>query len=319
MSLQGRKDLKALLEWSIVHGDPEKQKTVKPMDEETKEWLSEALSQHVVDPIKRIKECFSIIDDDSSMDNVKHIALDEIAFYVEQKVDIANDFHKIGGLKRLVEEYIPKFFQNEKLLERVLDIITTCSHNNPYIQNVLLTEMKDPYAPKLIQIMLDPKTSPVIQRKALSALTALLSNNLASTKYLIQEKQTLQQFLLLLGKSTDTAIKRKIVFMLYNMLLNEKDQLLQLLLSQGFLAILRMSCLSHVPIENVDLMEFTLRILIEMLSSKHKDVVGKTMQDLNFRASFEDINKFLQTQKRASDEDEFFGVRDLLSEIKQTF
>lgn len=47
-------DWKGLLKWSITHSDGTVKKDIKPMDEENKKWLLEALAEHALQDVKRM-------------------------------------------------------------------------------------------------------------------------------------------------------------------------------------------------------------------------------------------------------------------------
>ncbi|XP_060532909.1 hsp70-binding protein 1-like isoform X2 [Cylas formicarius] len=141
------------------------------MDEDRRKWLEEALKSMTVDVIELLQKQIKILQD---MDNVE--AEDDVTKYEEaiaiildhvDHLDIACDFHKIGGFMVL---YPCLKSKNAKIRAGGCELLAVLCQNNPYCQQVVLD---NEFIPKLLN-MLEKDEDPLVGLKALYALSAIV-------------------------------------------------------------------------------------------------------------------------------------------------
>jgi hsp70-interacting protein len=138
------------------------------MSEERRKWLNEAIeSMQGADPVKLMLEDIKTILDEASDDiGKKELALESLQLHTED-IDLANDFHKIGGfhvLAMLLKSSHPG------LRWRTADLIATLTQNNPYCQQEVL---KSNLLPLLVKLLDDSSEDDQVRIKALYALSCL--------------------------------------------------------------------------------------------------------------------------------------------------
>jgi len=149
--------------------DTTRESTFVEMDPERKQWLKEVLESLAEnDPVKAMLKDLQIMGEDSNDLDTKERALENLELHV-QRLDLANDFHKIGGYTLLIGLLNS---EHEGLQWRAGDLIATLVQNNPYCQNAAL---ETGLVPALIQV-LDSDASPLVKTKALYALSSLIRN-----------------------------------------------------------------------------------------------------------------------------------------------
>ncbi|KAH9490359.1 Hsp70-binding protein 1 [Bulinus truncatus] len=170
------KNLKGLLKFCMEATrveDAPNSSTFEPMPEDRKMWLEEALSSMTVNPVERITHCVKVIEDavaDTEAGTEQMVnALSELQDWAED-LDIAGDFVKINGLR-----IVPKLLSSEvsELRWRCLELLGNLSQNNPTAQTALLT-LK--LLPVFLQ-MAENDPNPIVQTKALYAISCLVRNN----------------------------------------------------------------------------------------------------------------------------------------------
>ncbi|CAD8102715.1 unnamed protein product [Paramecium primaurelia] len=127
-------DWTGLLAWSINQKNGEKFDTsIKPMDEETKKWLTEALQSYSVDEFQMIKDLLDkIAKPEQENEEEQRLEWFEQLMELLDALDRANDFCKIGGLNLMFNYYQTTKFDSIKL--QALKIIANCNQNNAFVQ-----------------------------------------------------------------------------------------------------------------------------------------------------------------------------------------
>ncbi|KAK6634090.1 hypothetical protein RUM44_004698 [Polyplax serrata] len=161
-------------EASCALGEPTQVAPARILDEETRNFVEEAIKSVTIDvveellkSIKVLKEANSIPEDGDTTQCEE--ALDNIFDYVDN-LDVANDFHKIGGfciLRPCLES------MHSSLRWRGAELIAELCQNNPYCQNKVL-EIQ--LMPCLLQ-MIDSDTEDTVRIKALYAVSCLARDN----------------------------------------------------------------------------------------------------------------------------------------------
>lgn len=143
--------------------------TFEPMSSENRKWLEEALAgMQGTDPVKLMLEDIKIIinDTDNSLER-RRSALEDLQMHCED-IDVANDFHKIGGFHLL-----PTLLRSEdaELRSGAAELIGTLTQNNPYCQKEVLNIG---LLPILLKILDDEKESEQVRTKTLFAISCLV-------------------------------------------------------------------------------------------------------------------------------------------------
>ncbi|KAJ8936832.1 hypothetical protein NQ314_012148 [Rhamnusium bicolor] len=143
----------------------------QPMDDERKKFLEDALKSMTIDVVEVLQNQIRTLqkvnrvraDDDVSQ---YEEALEKILEYVDH-IDIANDFHKIGGCVVL---HPCLQCPHPKIRAGVCDLLAVLCQNNPYCQQIILDHE---FVPKLLNIIENDEDTQVVV-KALYALSGRL-------------------------------------------------------------------------------------------------------------------------------------------------
>ena len=102
------KDLQGLLKFCVeaTKGEdaPDTESTIENMDPERRQWLEQALAGMSVDVVKELVEAIKVLNSSSVRDpNASDEEIEKIEYVFDcigdwvGQVDMANNFHKIGG------------------------------------------------------------------------------------------------------------------------------------------------------------------------------------------------------------------------------
>jgi len=174
-----------------------------PMDEERKAFLEESLKSMTVDVINVLLKAICVLKTAGNLEleddpTESEEALQEIATYVDS-MDIANDFHKIGGFC-IFRPCLNS--AHGSLRWRAADIIAELTQNNPYCQERVLEADLLPVLLSLVNV--DPVQQ--VQVKALYALSCLIREN----DHALEEFGRLQGYSVLLRAMQSHVEKLKI-------------------------------------------------------------------------------------------------------------
>ncbi|KAF7275183.1 hypothetical protein GWI33_012106, partial [Rhynchophorus ferrugineus] len=144
------------------------------MDEERKKWLEEAIKSMSVDVIQVLQKQIEILknvneiksdDDISEYESAINIILDHI-----DNIDIACDFHKIGGFMILY----PCLKSSHAMIRSAgCELLAELCQNNPYCQQVVLD---NEFIPKLLD-MIEKDENILVGLKALYAVSSIVRHN----------------------------------------------------------------------------------------------------------------------------------------------
>lgn len=189
--------------------DPTPEARLGPMDEERKKFLEEALKAMTIDvvevlqeQIKKLQDVSTLKADDDPSDFLN--ALDTILDHVDN-IDIANDFHKIGGFMILRPCLM---CEHPELRAGGCNLLAELCQNNPYCQNIVL---ENEFMPVLLEI-LDKESDQRVIVKDLYALSALIRDSASGFSQLIHYRG-LDAFKRILEKGDDRCVV-KITFLL---------------------------------------------------------------------------------------------------------
>ncbi|CAH1118505.1 unnamed protein product [Phaedon cochleariae] len=154
--------------------DAPRDATFEPMDEERRKFLENALKSMTVDVVEILRKQIDIlkkVEQLGSVDDSSEYmqAIETILDYVDN-IDIANDFHKIGGFMILH----PCFkCLNAQVRAGGCEILAVLCQNNPYCQQVVLDNK---IIPCLINMIENDENSNVVV-KALYGLSSIVRDN----------------------------------------------------------------------------------------------------------------------------------------------
>lgn len=143
--------------------------TFGPMSDENRKWLEEALAgMQGVDPVKLMLEDIKIlINDGENGIERRQDALEDLQMHCED-IDLANDFHKIGGLHMLLTLLRS---EHEGLRSGAAELVGTLTQNNPYCQKEVL---EIGLLPILLQKLDDSSETELVRIKSLFAISCLV-------------------------------------------------------------------------------------------------------------------------------------------------
>merc|ERR1711944_151190 len=144
--------------------------TLESMDPTRRQWLEQALSSMSVDVIKELAEAIKILNmaknPNISQEDVEKVeyAFECISDWVDQ-IDMANNFHKIGGfnaLKTCLKS------THASIRSSAANAIAELGQNNPYCQEHFVQEE---FLPMLLEMITNDQESQV---KAMYAISCLI-------------------------------------------------------------------------------------------------------------------------------------------------
>ena len=253
---------KKLLNLAITAGaDVDASNPERISSEADRKWLDKAMnditSSHI-NLVDRLKECLQVLqasetDNSITVDDIE-ATMEEIASICED-VDLACDFHKIGGFSIVI-----KFLNHTDINLRygAADIFAVTAQNNEYCQNILLKEFN------VLQMLLgvtlkhDSDLEKILATKSMHAVSCIIRHNSTG----IEKFLAYDGFAYLLKGiySQVSKLRIKSVFLLSS-LVKENKETQTALNPDAYVA----SLLAALQIENdFDVIEFTLDALITL-------------------------------------------------------
>ena len=130
-----------LLNWSLQYTDGTRPSEFKPMDEETKQWLKEALDSMIVDDTAVLKNGCKILSEQeigSEEERVNKENAADLVLSVIENLDMGLNLVKINGLKDIVHCMIGSQYPSVRKL--CASIFTSAVQNNPPVQRKAIEE-----------------------------------------------------------------------------------------------------------------------------------------------------------------------------------
>ncbi|KZT34757.1 Fes1-domain-containing protein, partial [Sistotremastrum suecicum HHB10207 ss-3] len=201
--------LESLLTWSIANSSP----TAPPPDPQKLKSLDPGIIDLILgkpDAV-RMKESLTLALDEEKEEEERVDALDELEMLVEQ-IDNANNLTPLGMWTPLLE--LLHSTESSKIRIQLLWILGTAVQNNPKAQSDFLTYNP---LPKILSLLSATETPDAATRsKAVYTLSATLKHSRAAVEQLSNENG----WEVIRGAITDPdlSVRRKTVFMLFNLL-----------------------------------------------------------------------------------------------------
>lgn len=199
-----------------------------PMDEERKKWLDNALKYMTTDVIQILLQAVDLLKTANTLspnDDPREYeeALETVSGCVEN-LDVANDFHKIGGFS----VFEPCLFScHYSLQSRAANLIAELTQNNPYCQE---RAVEFGLLPTLLK-MVDQSPNESTRVKSLYAISCIIrDNSMALHKFSQHDGFSV---LLRAMQSEIEKLKTKSSFLLTS-LCSQNPQIIDTLCSMGF-------------------------------------------------------------------------------------
>ncbi|KAF5281051.1 hypothetical protein FQR65_LT14885 [Abscondita terminalis] len=214
-------DLQGLLRFAMEATDGETQQHEShtgPIDNERKEFLENALKSMTVGVIEILESKINILQNADTLnensDVTQHVlALETITDYVDH-IDIANDFHKIGGFSIFNPCLKCK---RAEIRAGACEVLAELCQNNPYCQRVVLDTGLIPTLLKL----LSSDMSETVCAKSLYAISCIVRQHSEGFQQFVQY-EGLTVLLKTLQKNDDKLIT-KTTFLLSSLCTSQPD------------------------------------------------------------------------------------------------
>ena len=258
--MSGKDPAKKLLQCAIEAGSISTNARGKhSINESDRKWLNEAvknISSAYTNLVDRLKECLQILqafesDNSITIDDLED-TFEEIAGLCED-VDLACDFHKIGGFNVLV-----KFLHHvePRLQFASADVLAVISQNNEYCQNNLLKD--DSILQTLLEktLVLSNEQECNVAVKCMSAVSCLIRQNKIGFEKFLSSNGSI--YLLKGIQSKTIKLQLKSMFLLSSLSKESSDMHIALNSNDFVSALLKVLNVDN----NFDLVEYALDILV---------------------------------------------------------
>ena len=229
------KDLQGLLKFCVeaTKGEdaPDTESTIENMDPERRQWLEQALAGMSVDVVKELVEAIKVLNSSSVGDpNASDEEIEKIEYVFDcigdwvGQVDMANNFHKIGGfigLKNCLTSC------HGSLRNQAANIIAELSQNNPYCQENFV---KEKFLEMLFQIM---KSDYEVQVKGMYAISCIVRENALAQEWFLQNNGPQIVLGSTMEKTKNEKLRTKACFFI-SAICEENGDLKQAFIDMGF-------------------------------------------------------------------------------------
>ena len=258
--MSGKNVTKKMLSYAIKAGGGTNSGNIS--SEADRKWLNEAvknISAAHTNLIDRLKECIQILEV-AEVDQTITVAdiedtMEEIAGLCED-VDLARDFHKIGGFK-IVVKYL--HHSNLQLRYEAANVIATLAQNNDYCQDVLLKEYDILKHLLTLTLNHDSELDRKVAIKSMYAISCLVRQNALGIKNFF----ACNGFSILLKgiQSKIPKLQLKCIFLLCN-LCKENSDVHDALNTDAYVSALLTTLAAK---DQLDVIEFTLDALVTII------------------------------------------------------
>ncbi|XP_057307365.1 nucleotide exchange factor SIL1-like [Hydractinia symbiolongicarpus] len=276
------------IKWSDEAIEAIKQKTSKKFKENTP-WKTKS-------DLEVMKDNMALLTNSSQSLQMKIDALTRLEDYVHQ-IDNARDLDHIHGLETIVQ------FLNateDRLKEKAANVISAAAQNNKEVQNAVLKYNGLQYLLR----MLYPYQTPLIRKKGIYALSALVRGNYEGQKELVK-LQGIKDLFVIARDVKAGSLRVKAVVLLHDLIVDLKDReatheswsLLNLYVENGWCELL-IPLLDTTDIDVEEKIIQALTLTFEACQIKYKSrqvdmtVLKKVLDQLNSRIKVEDDDEF---------------------------
>lgn len=284
----GNTDVPNDIKWSDEAIEAIKQKTSKKF-EENMPWK-------IKSDLEVMKDNIALLTNSSQSLQMKIDALTRLEDYVHQ-IDNARDLDRIHELETIVQ------FLNateDRLKEKAANVISAAAQNNKEVQNAVLKYNGLQYLLR----MLYPYQTPLVRKKGIYALSALVRGNYEGQKELVK-LQGIKDLFVIARDVKAGSLRVKAVVLLHDLIVDLKDReatheslsLLNLYVENGWCELL-IPLLDTTDIDVEEKVIQAITLTFEACQIKYKSrqvdmtVLRKVLDQLNSRIKVEDDNEF---------------------------
>ncbi|CAG9328096.1 unnamed protein product [Blepharisma stoltei] len=200
-----------LLNWSLSYSDGTRPSEVKPMDEETKKWLKEALESFCVDEttvLKKATDCLSAAEEGNDEEReLKEAILYDLLGVIEN-LEAARNLVKVGGIPHLVRCMAGSRYLSVRKL--CASVFSSAVQNNPAVQEAAMNAQALDALLELVQVESDQG----LQEQYFSCLSALVRGEYTLARQKFIEKDGLLLAQRVIRGTESMKITKKIVLLL---------------------------------------------------------------------------------------------------------
>lgn len=208
-----------LLKWSLSYSDSTHQSSFRPMDEDTRKWLKEALEFYTVDEVEVLKRASEILSHQETGNSreldIKLEACEEIHSMIDN-LEAARNLVKIGGLTHLVKCMIGSTYPEVR--KKCAAIFTSAVQQNPEVQKAA----QDADALTGIMERINCETDLAHKEQYVSALSSLVRGGVISITTEFLQKEGLQLIQSLLSSRESLRIVKKTTLLLSDLFYQDK-------------------------------------------------------------------------------------------------
>ncbi|OMJ88299.1 hypothetical protein SteCoe_9799 [Stentor coeruleus] len=214
-------DWQGLLRWSMQYTDGTRPSEFKPMDEETKQWLKDALSSVVVDDNEIMQKGVKILSEletGSPEECEQKEKAAELVLQVIENLDMAQNMVKLGYFKHIIKCMIGS--QYPSVRKMCASIFTSAVQNNPIVQANALAE----HALEGLCARINEETDLQLKEQYIACLSGLVRGQYSEARNQFIQMKGLDTINLLLVSGESPRIVKKCLLMLSDIIYNTRSK-----------------------------------------------------------------------------------------------
>nr|XP_023014471.1 hsp70-binding protein 1-like [Leptinotarsa decemlineata]XP_023014472.1 hsp70-binding protein 1-like [Leptinotarsa decemlineata] len=267
----------------------------QPLDEERKRFLENALKSMTIDVVevlqKQIQTLRKIENLKPGDDTTEFVeAIDTILEYVDN-IDIANDFHKIGGFTIL---YPCLKCSNAKVRAGGCELLAVLCQNNTYCQKIVLD---NEFIPMLLSLI-EKDEDTIVAVKAIYALGGIVRENSEGLNQLLHYNGL--SFLLNTLKRNNEKFTIKATFLLSS-LCRSSPEIKDHLINLGFVSTL----ISLISMERLTSHEHVLSLLVCLVENNVKAISECKNPSLKLKEVLQRYLASIRSKEECQEEEEY--------------
>jgi hypothetical protein len=209
-----------LLNWSLKYTDGTRSSEFKPMDEETKSWLKEALESMIVDDnliLKKSSEILSTLEDGSDENRQAKEEAAELLLNPIENLDVSLNFIKLDGFKHVIHCMIGS--QYPKVRKACASIFISCVQNNPPVQKYSV----DHHAVEGLTSLIREETDLALKESFVGCLSSLVRGKFEEAREKFFELDGISLIYSLLLERSSPRIVKKCLLLLSDLLYHTRS------------------------------------------------------------------------------------------------
>jgi hypothetical protein len=204
-----------LLNWSLNYADGTHQSEFRPMDEETKNWLKEALESLVVDDnqiLKKSSEILATLEDGSEENRKAKEEAAELLLGPIENLDVSLNFVKMDGFQHVIRCMIGS--QYLKVKKTCASVFASCVQNNPPVQKYAV----DHHAVEGLTALIKEENDLSFKEQLVTCLSSLVRGKFAEGREKFRQLEGVQLVYSLLLERSSLRIVKKCLLMVSDLL-----------------------------------------------------------------------------------------------------